>query len=153
MKSDISKPSQDLVIIFVVLIISFIIFGYYDVLELIVELSSKYEDYEIDEIFSTMIVFTFCMLIFSMRRLKEVNDSRKKILEINEQLEEAINEIKTLQGIIPICSYCHSIRDDEGAWSQLESYLSKHSEAMFSHGICPKCMTKALADADLSDDT
>jgi len=68
-------------------------------------------------------------------------------------LKEAINEIQTLKGIIPICSYCHSIRDDEGAWSQLEAYLSKHSEAMFSHGICPKCMAKARADAGLDKNT
>ncbi|MDH5396090.1 MAG: hypothetical protein OEW97_07425 [Gammaproteobacteria bacterium] len=62
-------------------------------------------------------------------------------------LEAAFNEIKTLKGIIPICSYCHNIRDDKGAWDKMESYLSKHSDAEFSHGICPKCLVKARADA------
>lgn len=62
----------------------------------------------------------------------------------NEELEKALNEIKTLQGIIPICSYCHNIRDDEGAWDRIEAYISKHSEAEFSHGICPTCNSKLL---------
>ena len=71
------------------------------------------------------------------------------IYEGNHDLIKVMNEIKTLQGIIPICSYCHSIRDDEGAWSQIESYISKHSHAKFSHGICPKCDSRVRADAGL----
>jgi PAS domain S-box-containing protein len=58
-------------------------------------------------------------------------------------------EIKTLQGIIPICSYCHSIRDDKGAWDEIEAYLSKYSDAKFSHGICPNCIDKVREDAGL----
>ena len=138
----ISKSTKDLVVIFVILVLSFIGFGYFDVLEIIVNFSSKYEAYEIDELVSTIIVFAFCMLVFSIRRLKEANDSAQEIMKINAELKEAINEIRRLKGIIPICSYCHSIRDDEGAWSRLEKYLSEHSDAMFSHGICPKCMGK-----------
>ncbi len=153
MKININKPSLDLVIIFAILIISFATFSYFDALEKIVELSSKYEAYEIDEIFSTMIVFTACMLIFSFRRLKEANKCKAVALEMNDELKKAINEIDTLKGIIPICSYCHKIRDDVGAWSQLEAYLSTHSEAEFSHGICPTCMTTALADAGLDKQT
>ena len=62
-----------------------------------------------------------------------------KLKASNIKLENALAEIKTLQGIIPICSYCHSIRNDQGAWEMMEAYISKHSEANFSHGICPKC--------------
>jgi C4-dicarboxylate-specific signal transduction histidine kinase len=54
-------------------------------------------------------------------------------------LENTLAEMKTLQGMIPICSYCKKIRDDGGSWWQLESYIQKHSEAEFSHGICPDC--------------
>lgn len=50
------------------------------------------------------------------------------------------HEIKTLKGIIPICSYCKKIRDDKESWQQLEQYISDHSEAHFSHGICPSCL-------------
>ncbi|MDH5217405.1 MAG: response regulator, partial [Gammaproteobacteria bacterium] len=59
-------------------------------------------------------------------------------------LQKALEEIETLKGIIPICSYCHQIRDDEGLWSQLELYLSKHSLADFSHGVCPDCYEKEV---------
>ncbi len=54
--------------------------------------------------------------------------------------QKAEAEIKVLQGIIPICMYCKEIRDDKGYWSQLEGYISQHSEAQFSHGICEKCL-------------
>jgi hypothetical protein len=62
------------------------------------------------------------------------------------------DEVKILKGIIPMCSYCHSIRNDEGAWDQMESYISKHSEVRYSHGICPKCYPKALTDAGLGEE-
>jgi DNA-binding response OmpR family regulator len=55
------------------------------------------------------------------------------------QLEDAISRVKTLQGLLPICSYCKKIRDDRNYWQQVEGYISDHSEAQFSHGICPEC--------------
>ena len=81
---------------------------------------------------------------------------RKKIEqerdELIKSLESALKEIKTLKGIIPICSYCHSIRNDAGAWNELGSYLSKHSDAEFSHGVCPKCIDKARTNFGLDND-
>jgi ABC-type multidrug transport system fused ATPase/permease subunit len=56
------------------------------------------------------------------------------------KLQTALAEVKTLRGILPICSFCKKIRDDEGAWNQVEAYVQKHSEANFSHGICPDCL-------------
>jgi CheY-like chemotaxis protein len=61
-------------------------------------------------------------------------------------LQKAMKQINTLHGLIPICSYCHSIRDDQESWHNLESYIQKHSEASFSHGICPVCMKKHHPD-------
>ena len=58
------------------------------------------------------------------------------------ELQQALNHIKTLQGILPICSYCKKIRDDHNYWQMLESYISKHSDAQFSHSICPECYEK-----------
>src|SRR5204863_1903173 len=54
-----------------------------------------------------------------------------------ERLERALSEIKTLRGLIPICAWCKRIRNDRGAWEQLELFLRNHTEATFSHGICP----------------
>ncbi len=57
-------------------------------------------------------------------------------------LTEALDKIKTLHGILPICTHCKQIRDDGGIWKQMETYISEHSEATFSHGICPDCQKK-----------
>ena len=59
--------------------------------------------------------------------------------ELIRNLKRALLEIKTLQGIVPICSFCKKIRDDKGFWSQVESYVSHHTDAQFSHGVCPDC--------------
>lgn len=58
----------------------------------------------------------------------------------NLELESALAEIKTLRGILPLCSYCKKVRDDRGYWDQVDTYITKHSEARVSHGICPDCL-------------
>ena len=57
-----------------------------------------------------------------------------------EELRQAVNQIKTLRGIVPICANCKKIRDDRGYWNQVEVYVRDHTEAEFSHSICPDCM-------------
>lgn len=64
---------------------------------------------------------------------------RKKLLT---QLENSLKEIKVLQGLLPICMHCKKIRDDQGVWTQMEAYISSHSEAEFSHGLCSECAAK-----------
>jgi len=59
-----------------------------------------------------------------------------------EELREALSHVKTLQGILPICMHCHKIRTDDQAWQRLEAYIEVHSDARFSHGLCPACMEK-----------
>ena len=54
-------------------------------------------------------------------------------------LEQALSKVKQLQGLLPICSYCKKVRDDKNYWQQVETYVSEHSQARFSHGICPSC--------------
>ena len=60
------------------------------------------------------------------------------------ELEAAVSTVKRLHGLIPICSYCKRIRSDSNDWEQLESYISEHTDAHFSHGICPPCLVAAL---------
>ena len=78
--------------------------------------------------------------------LKKEIDRRKyreqELLNLNRELKNSIETIKTLRGLIPICANCKKIRDDKGYWNQIESYIQKHSEAEFSHGICPECARK-----------
>jgi phosphoserine phosphatase RsbU/P len=70
-------------------------------------------------------------------RMVELQNS---MLERVRQLEEALANVKQLQGLIPICCYCKRIRSDENYWQQVEAYVSAHSKARFSHGICPECL-------------
>jgi hypothetical protein len=56
--------------------------------------------------------------------------------------EKALRDVKVLQGLLPICAWCKKIRDDKGYWSRIESYIRDHSEAEFTHGICPECAEK-----------
>jgi len=63
-----------------------------------------------------------------------------KLRQSNRQLKTLLSEIKTLRGVVPICAHCKKIRDDKGFWNQVEAYVSRHTEAEFSHGICPDCM-------------
>jgi CheY-like chemotaxis protein len=63
-----------------------------------------------------------------------------------EELRQALDQIKTLRGIVPICAGCKQIRDDRGYWNQVEVYVRDHTEAQFSHGICPDCMKKLYPD-------
>jgi hypothetical protein len=63
-----------------------------------------------------------------------------ELREKNAELETALTEVKELRGMLPICAWCKCIRDVSGMWSKLETYLSKHSHATFTHGICPTCL-------------
>jgi PAS domain S-box-containing protein len=74
---------------------------------------------------------------------KRAEEEQKKLLV---DLQVALADIKTLSGLIPICSSCKKIRDDKGYWNILESYLMKHSDAKFTHGICPDCLVKLFPD-------
>jgi DNA-binding NtrC family response regulator len=62
--------------------------------------------------------------------------------KLSTQLKQSMKEINTLRGFLPICANCKKIRDDHGYWTQIETYISKHSEAEFSHGLCPDCVIK-----------
>jgi len=61
------------------------------------------------------------------------------------ELEQAFSRVRRLHGLLPICSYCKKIRDDRNYWRQVESYISEHSDAAFSHGICPDCYERVVA--------
>jgi DNA-binding response OmpR family regulator len=64
------------------------------------------------------------------------------------ELQAALASVKQLSGLLPICSYCKRIRSDKDYWEQVDSYIAHHSEAQFSHGICPTCYTKVMEELD-----
>ncbi len=77
---------------------------------------------------------------------------QKDLEEKNRRLQQALDEVKQLQGILPICSNCKKIRDDNGNWHQIETYIRKHSEAQFSHGLCRECAKELYPDLDIFED-
>lgn len=84
-------------------------------------------------------------LLREVEARKAAEDAREVYIA---ELKKALEEIKTLKGIIPICMHCKKIRNDEGYWNQLESYISAHSEAYFSHGVCPECLENIYGETE-----
>lgn len=72
---------------------------------------------------------------------KKAHDERERLLE---QLTAALAEVRSLQAILPICSYCRKVRDDENYWHSVEDYIAKHTSSQFSHSICPECMASRV---------
>ena len=107
----------------------------------------------IGHLFKIISFYLIYRAVITVTLTKPYNSLFREIIENEKdkenyiiQLENAAEEIKTLRGIIPICCYCKKIRDDQGAWDIIEAYISKHSDAQFSHGICPECYKKEMED-------
>jgi hypothetical protein len=107
------------------------------------------------EVFKIKVEYVLTVLVFSSLTLivpmfmSIKHEKRRQEIELDREqtiaeLDKTIREIKTLEGIIPICSYCNKIRNEEGAWSQMERYIQENSGAAFSHGICPQCHAEEL---------
>jgi PAS domain S-box-containing protein len=87
-------------------------------------------------------------IIHDISQRKKLESEREKLIA---KLEKALEEIKKLKGILPICSHCKKIRDDKGYWQQIEAYISDHSEAEFSHSLCPDCIRKLYPELEMLD--
>ncbi len=85
------------------------------------------------------------LLVTEIRKRKQAEKEKEKLIK---KLKQALAEVKSLKGIVPICSHCKNIRDDKGYWNKLELYIQKHSEAEFSHGLCPECSDTLYGDED-----
>ena len=88
-------------------------------------------------------------VIIDISRQLEVERERESLIA---ELQEALSTVKKLSGLLPICAGCKKIRDDTGYWNRIEAYIRDHSEADFSHGICPDCAEKLYPDLDIYGD-
>lgn len=108
---------------------------------------TNYQEALFDATLLSIIVFPSLYFLFFKPLITYISIRQRAEDEKNTlitELHAALAEVKTLKGIIPICSYCKKIRDDEGVWKQLEAYIYSHSSAEFSHGLCPECYKKQL---------
>jgi sigma-B regulation protein RsbU (phosphoserine phosphatase) len=92
---------------------------------------------------------------FDSRELLARLNVGQRILELQsrlaqrvDELEKALAHVKALRGLLPICAWCHKIRDDHDYWQSVETYITDHSDARFSHGICPECFEKVTSSVD-----
>jgi len=110
-----------------------------------IEIFHKNGDSHWLEITAVPVFDTFGNVVSCDEIVQDVTRRKKAEIEREElisDLKKALAEIKTLRGIVPICSFCKQIRDDEGFWNKVESYVSKHTHARFSHSVCPECARK-----------
>lgn len=95
----------------------------------------------------SFILMTFLSFgVFASRIISKLQKSERVKEEIIRELKNAQEEIKVLKGYLPICASCKKIRDDNGYWHELEQYITDHSDAHFSHGLCPECLKKSYED-------
>ena len=110
--------------------------------------ASDYDDFDIDLV--SLLAENVWSVVRRTRVLEELQQQvaarTAELAGRNEELAQALAEIKTLSGILPICAHCKQVRDDQGYWNRLEAYLSKHSDAVVSHSICPDCLRKHYPD-------
>ena len=92
-------------------------------------------------VISMLLTWLIWALVTGRERAVSAVREREKLIA---ELQQAFAEIKTLQGILPICSVCKKIRDDQDAWKQMETFISEHSDAKFTHGYCPECAKKEM---------
>ena len=99
---------------------------------------------DLHELWMRIVTVTVVLLASGIAQYmaNKITRAYEKERELNKKLEDSINEIRILRGILPICASCKKIRDDKGYWNQIEEYLEQHSEAQFSHGLCPECTEK-----------
>lgn len=91
---------------------------------------------------------SFLMIGWSVSEIRHLLDREHQLAE---ELRRALSEVKVLEAFLPICCQCKKIRDEEGQWQQLERYIGKHTGTKFSHGYCPECAQKVMAEAGLID--
>jgi ligand-binding sensor domain-containing protein len=89
-----------------------------------------------------LMAFLLAATVYSLR-IRQLRGQQRRL---KFEVEKALTEIQTLSGLLPICAACKKIRDDQGYWNQIESYISEHSQASFSHGICPECAFRLYPD-------
>lgn len=102
--------------------------------------------FELLGLVTSLLMLTGVILIAPLfETVKQAEENQRKL--VNE-LKDALVNVKTLSGMLPICASCKKIRDDKGYWKQIETYISGHSEVLFSHGLCPDCAKKAYQELD-----
>jgi len=101
-------------------------------------------DFTLAVVYRAVVFGSLSLLVASLE--KQRRDAIRRLEDANSELRNALSEIKILRGTLPICTYCKQIRTDTGTWIQMEKYIHEHSEADFTHGVCPDCLREHYPD-------
>lgn len=146
------RAVRDGVLIGVLGIVLFIVSARFDIFDWLVSQVRAHETWQLDEAFTVTIFLVGAGLVFVLRRRNEIIDQirERERAELEKaalipKLENALKEVQTLSDLLPICAWCKRIRDDQGQWNQLDTYLQNHTDISVTHGICPDCAVKLHA--------
>ena len=134
-----SNQKYDLLTIGALAILAYVVSIQFDLQERLDGFCDLYEQYEADELMVVALVLIPASMLYFWRRWQEIRQA-------NKRLGSALNEIKHLRGIIPICCACKKIRDDDGYWHEVETYFKNHLDTSFTHGICDDCIQQIYPD-------
>lgn len=119
--------------------------------------TQRFTDVYLSLVVSTTVIYAILATILQSYKSEKkqaeavnllLSEKMRLLNQTNADLQKAMAEIKTLTGMLPICAACKKIRDDQGYWNQIESYISEHSDAAFSHSICPACARKLYPELE-----
>jgi hypothetical protein len=103
-------------------------------------------DRYLDLVAGFLVCISGCMLMIWVV-VTSYDEERKKLSSLNRELQRTLDEVKTLQGLLPICGWCKKVRSDEGLWTQVEHYLAERTDLSFTHGLCPECAKEHFQEA------
>lgn len=117
---------------------------YVDLAERAFDWTLHYRHLRMDELLPTVYGLVLALLWYAYRRWRELRSALAERDRLVGELRDALEQIKVLRGLLPICAWCRKVRDDEGYWHQLETYIEERSDAQFTHGVCPDCEARLM---------
>jgi hypothetical protein len=100
-------------------------------------------------VFLLFFLYFFALALVAVRKWRQAAATNQRLLEANQELEQAAKEINKLRGLIPICAKCNRMKDDQGYWRRVEDFLSARAEVEFTHGLCPACVAILYPQLDM----
>jgi hypothetical protein len=149
-----SQAFKDLFIIIVLALLIFGVSAWFDVFNSIIGWIYRHDTWQLDELFTVALFLVVACALYGYRRYRELREQihRRKEAEAEKarlvpRLENALADVSTLKKLLPICSHCMKIRDQQGDWIQVDAYMELHYQTRLDGGLCPECARKAYANA------